>query len=468
MKLVLAIAALVAATSPLPVRAKSPVAEACTPKAASGDVASQSADATSLALDAAHAAAIANWDVRWWQRHRVWITLEARNDGDAATGVLPQMVVDARADGGAGSVLVGLPLALAPHARATQRLAIWIPDDAKTLGVRALLAMPAQPVAVRLALECSSSRFDAGELSPAVASQLDEAVKTWFNGYVDPLSDVPGALRSVRVLASGAQDADDIAWTMRGLMQTVHDDHGFAAAPGEPAPAPRALVTRAPELELRSDGVAVVRLHALDTHAQDAALAWAGALHDGVAALAARHPRGWVIDLRDHDGESAWPSLAGLSSLLDGPVVGATITRAGSQDWIVERGSVRLGGGPALVDLQAAPEPDFRGAIAVLLGAGTRNAGEDVAVALRGRAHTKTFGATTAGFPDLGMQVHRLADGTRLGVLEARAADRTGVVHRVPLDPDVVLAPDAGAAALPAQALDWIEDERGRLPPGAR
>ena len=303
------------------------------------------------------------------------------------------------------------------------------------------------------------ARFDAGELSPAVASQLDEAVKTWFNGFVDPLSDLPGALRDVRVLASGAQDADDIAWTMRGLMQTVHDDHGFVVAPGEPAPAPRALVTRAPELELRSDGIAVVRLHALDTHAQAAALAWAGALHDGVAALAARHPRGWVVDLRDHDGESPWPSLAGAVVAARWPGGRRYVSRrlAG-----LDRRARRcaLAGGPALVDLQSPPEPDFRGPVAVLLGAGTRNAGEDVAVALRGRAHTRIFGATTAGFPELGVQVHRLADGTRLGVLEARAADRTGVVHRAADRARHRLKDGALRDGMPSEAVDWVLDER--------
>jgi carboxyl-terminal processing protease len=439
--------------------ASAAVRSPCTPRPAGDGVPSQSADALSLSLDAAHPIALANWDAGRWQRHRVWIALEASNLGDAPAHVLPQMVIDARADGGASSVLFGVPLAVAPHARATQHLALYVPDDARTLGVRTLVATPAQPVAVTFALECSDARFDLGELAPAVAPLLDEAVKTWFNNFVDPLSDPRAAVETVRVLSSGAQGADDVVWTMRGLMQTVHDDHGFIVGPGEPVPARRTLATRAPELELRTDGIAVVRLHAVDTRSDAEALAWATALHDGIASLAARHPRAWIVDLRDHDADSPWPSFAALSALLDGPVVGAYSSRHDKRDWIVERGVARLAGESALIDLQTPPEPPLRGPVAVLIGPNTRDAGEDVTVAFRGRAHTRFFGAPTAGFPIPGMRVHRLSDGTTLGVLETRDADRTGVVQRLPVEPDTLLKAGALLDASPSDAVEWVLDE---------
>ena len=436
---------------------------ACTPRPADGGVPSQAADALSVSLGAAQPMGIANWDAGRWQRHRVWITLDADNRGDAAAGVLPQMVVDARPDGGAAMALFGLPLAVAPHAHATQRLAVYVPDDAHTLGVRTLVAAPMQPVVVSFELECSDARFDLGEFAPAAAPLLEEAVKTWFNGFVDPLSDPRAALAAVRLLASGAQDSSDVAWAMRGLMQRVGDVHGFVVVAGETAPLRRPLVTRAPEFELRPDGTAIVRLHAVDSGADAAALAWANALHDGVAALASHHPRAWVVDLRDLDGDSPWPTLAALSTLLDGPLVGAYVSRQDKREWIVDRGVARFAGGPALVDLQAPPEPSFRGPVAVLIGPNTRNAGEDVTVALRGRAHTRFFGAATAGFPNSGVVVHTLSDGTLLGVLETRDADRAGVVQRLPLEPDTVLPPAVSLAALPAEVIEWIDAERARI-----
>ncbi len=455
----LALCAALAASAP----AVAAVRAACTPHPAGGDVPSQAADALSLALDAAHPVALANWDVRWWQRHRVWIALEARNDGDATARVLPQMLVDARPDGGAATLLSGLPLALAPHARATQRLAVYVPDDAKTLGVRVLAGAPVQPVAVAFALECSDARFATGELAPSVTRLLDEALMTYFTGFVDPLPDPNAALETARMLASGAQDGVDVLWTLRGVMQSVRDDHGYIVGPDEPPPVRRAPATRPSEFELRADGTAVVRLHALDTGAPGAAQAWAGALHDGVAALAARHPLAWIVDLRDHDADSPWPAFAGLSTLLDGPAVGAFVDRRGTQPWIVERGSARIAGGPAQVDLESPPEPSLRAAVAVLTGPGTRDAGEDLAVAFRGRANTRFFGAPTAGFPTLGVRAHRLADGSTLGVLETRDADRTGTVHRLGVEPDVPAAADATPEAVLRQAVDWALAERGAV-----
>ena len=435
---------------------------ACTPRPADGGVPSQAADALSVSLSAAHPLGVANWDAGRWQRHRVWITLDADNRGDDAARVLPQMVIDARADGGAAVALFGLPLAVAPHAHATQRLAVYVPDDARTLGVRTLVAAPMQPVVVSFALECSDARFDLGEFAPAAAPLLDEAVKTWFNGFVDPLSDPRAALGAVRLLASGAQDGSDVAWAMRGLMQSVGDNHGFVVGPGETAPVRRPLVARAPEFELRPDATAVLRLHAVDTGADVAVLAWANALHDGIATLASHHPRAWVVDLRDLDGDSPWPTLAALSTLLDGPLVGAFVSRQDKREWIVDRGVARFAGGPAIVDLQAPPEPGFRGPVAVLIGPNTRNAGEDVTVAFHGRAHTRFFGAATAGFPNSGVVVHKLADGTMLGVLETRDADRAGVVQRLPLEPDTVLPAAALLAPMPAEVVDWIDTERAR------
>ena len=434
--------------------------------AASGDVPSQSADALAVTLDAAHPAALANWDVRWWQRHRVWIALEAVNHAGDTVHVLPQMLVDARADGGAATVLVGPPLTLAPHARASEHLSLYLPDDAKTLGVRVLGAGLADAVAVSFSTDCSDARFDLGQMAPAVGPLFEEAMRTYFNGFVDPLTDPRASLEEVRKLASGAQDSGDVAWAIRGLMQAVHDVHGYVVGPGEAAPARRALVTRPPEFDLRPDGTAIVRLHPVDTHADADALAWATTLHEGIATLAAHHPAAWIVDLRDHDAETPWAAFAGLSTLLDGPAVGAYVSRHEAQDWIADRGIARIAGGPALVDVQASPEPPFRGPVAVLLGPDTRNAGEDLAVAFRGRAHTRSFGTPTAGFPFSGVREHKLADGSVLGVLETRAADRAGVVQRQPLEPDSVLAPEVAGVALPRQVVDWLQDERTRAPSG--
>ncbi len=136
--------------------------------------------------DATHASLLANWDVRGWQRHRIWITLQADNRGDAEARVLPLMALAARADAGATTWLAGLPMTLAPHARATQRMTVYVPEDTKTLGLRLVPAAPtpapAPDVAAAFALECSDARFDPGQVAAAVAPLLQEALSTWFDG----------------------------------------------------------------------------------------------------------------------------------------------------------------------------------------------------------------------------------------------------------------------------------------------
>jgi hypothetical protein len=48
-------------------------------------------------------------------------------------------------------------------------------------------------------------------------------------------------------------------------------------------------------------------------------------------------------------------------------------------------------------------------------------------------------------------------------VLELRDADRTGVVHRQAIEPDVPVHGDT-AGDVPAAALDWLQAEQGHQP----
>ena len=55
-----------------------------------------------------------------------------------------------------------------------------------------------------------------------------------------------------------------------------------------------------------------------------------------------------------------------------------------------------------------------------------------------------------------------MSDGTRLGVLESRDEDRTGIVHRLGVEPDTILTADLSLAAMPYQVVEWIDEERAR------
>jgi len=426
----------------------------CDLSPASGTVPSQVENGT-LALVAPRRVGLANWNVRWWQRHRVWVTLAADNRGPAQAVLLPELVVDPRADGGAAMLQVGQPLALAPHAGASLRMSAWIPDDAKALGMRVAAGTAGADVVLRFGLECSSARYDKGQVPASAAALLDPALRLYLGNYVDPLQSPNDAVEAVRLLATGAQDSLDVAQALRGMLRVVGDGLSFVLAPGETLPLAPPVPAQDPDFELRADRVAVLRLNPVGAPTAERALAWAATLHDAVATLAAQHPRGWIVDLRDFEGEP-WPALAGLSPLLQGPTVGAFVSRSGRADWIVERGAVRLGGAAPLLDLQLPPEPMVTGPVAVLIGTNTAQAGGVVAIAFEGRPRTRFFGPAAAQSPNSGVRRHELSDGTVVGILETRAADRNGRIWRGPMEPDVVLAADVPADAFVQPALDWV------------
>ncbi len=439
-------------------RSRSP----CAPRAASGDVPSDRADGLSAEVTGARPVGLANWDVRWWQRHRLWITIAATNRGDGATSVLPEIVIDLHRDGTLARSLVGDPLVLAPHGAATTQMTLYVPDDAKTVGVR--LHAPAATAATTdvgasLAVVCSDSRFDIGEMAKPEAVVLDEALALYLRNVAEELPDAHQAFEDERQLASGAQDGADVAWAMRGLMNAQGDDVSTMRPAGAPPPPAAPLVTQPATIDVRPDGSAVLRLRATAFQTDAQRLAWAQYLHDRIAAAARTHPRAWIVDLREHAGDDMWPSLAGLSTLLEGPVVGGFVTRSGKQEWVVERGAARLAGAPAMVDLQLPPEPPFGGPVAVLLGDHTTNVGEAVAIAFEGRPHTRFFGAPTRGASELGGHAHVLSDGSVLTLLDTRLADRNGVVYRGPIEPDDVVDASVHTDAVPQPAVDWLLDE---------
>ena len=462
----LATGALAAAVSllaaPSPAAAQDKSRSACTLHAASGDVPSDRADGLSAEVTGAKPVGLANWDVRWWQRHRLWITIAATNRGDGATSVLPEVVVDLHRDGSLARSLVGDPLVLGPHAAATTHMALYVPDDARTVGVRLhapAATAAATDVGAALSVECSASRFDIGEMAKPAATLLDEALTLYITDVAEPLPDARKAFDDERQLASGAQDASDIAWAMRGLMGANGDDVSTMRPAGAPPAPAETQGTQPPQVDVRGDGTAVLRLLATRFQSDAQRLAWAQDLRDRIAAAARTRPRAWIVDLREHAGDDMWPSLAGLSQLLEGPVVGAFVTRAGKQEWVVERGAARVAGGPAMVDLQLPPEPAFAGPVAVLLGAHTTNVGEAVAVAFEGRPHTRFFGAPTRGQPALTGHARILSDGSVLTLLDTRFADRNGLVYRGPIEPDETIDASVHTGALPQQAVDWVLDE---------
>ena len=76
---------------------------------------------------------------------------------------------------------------------------------------------------------------------------------------------------------------------------------------------------------------------------------------------------------------------------------------------------------------------------AVLLGPATASSAEIVAVALRGRPETRSFGAPTRGLT-AGNRIFTLADGASLVLTVAATSDSVGRVYAGPIEPDQPVA----------------------------
>jgi carboxyl-terminal processing protease len=134
-----------------------------------------------------------------------------------------------------------------------------------------------------------------------------------------------------------------------------------------------------------------------------------------------------------------YPMLFAVAPIFgDGRMIGFT-GRSGFEYWVSHRGNALSGGGEvdrAPVDVPViSPAPP----VAVITSSATASAGEVVAVAFRGRAGTRSFGAPTAG-ATAAPRGYRLADGAELVFAVVWYVDRRGTVYRHSIKPDVTSA----------------------------
>jgi C-terminal processing protease CtpA/Prc len=159
--------------------------------------------------------------------------------------------------------------------------------------------------------------------------------------------------------------------------------------------------------------------------------------------------------------------LVGIGPLAGDGQLGAFASASGAADWSYDaaRGSATS----ASYELANVAKPHPVRAdlpVAVLTGPLTAGAGEAIAVAFAGRAHTRRFGEGTRGLPTSNTQI-RLADGALLVLTVTVHADRTGTRYDDVIPPDETVTTDwtrFGAADDPvlAAACRWLATESAK------
>ena len=177
------------------------------------------------------------------------------------------------------------------------------------------------------------------------------------------------------------------------------------------------------------------------------------------------HPAGWVVDLRGNVGGNMWPMLAGIGPVLgEGDDLGEFFNVDGHSVW-----RYRDGVAAEVESGKDSPYPPVEGTpyklagspnAAVLIDRSTGSSGEAIAIAFRGRPHTRFFGEHTMGASTVN-QTFVLSDGASLWLTIGVQADRSGHQYIDGLSPDEVIQSDDkmlpdGQDPVLQEALRWL------------
>jgi carboxyl-terminal processing protease len=232
----------------------------------------------------------------------------------------------------------------------------------------------------------------------------------------------------IRAMAADAKVLQQVYPAINALLAELGDHHSFLREPSlaellntTSGPAMRSVVT------IKAHEVGYILMPGYSGYDPQAWHAFADDMMQSMAALAPQARCGWVVDLRSNTGGSMAPMLAGLGPLLGDGVLGGFRDAQGRVDnWKAGfgmQGYVRKG-----PDLSRVP-------VAVLTGEHTSSSGEVMAIAFRGRANTRSFGAPTDGRSTANADFP-LPDGSVLILTTTVDLDRHGHAYGDKVQPD--------------------------------
>lgn len=155
---------------------------------------------------------------------------------------------------------------------------------------------------------------------------------------------------------------------------------------------------------------------------------------------------GAVIDLRGNGGGDMGPMLAGLAPLLPDGTALEFVGRHSVTPVTISGASVIGGGTPTRVEGVG----KYTLPVAVLTDGDTASSGEATALAFKGTADARSFGAPTAGYASANISF-LMPDGALVMITSAYDRDREGTTYG-----DDPIAPDERAEDAEAAARAWL------------
>lgn len=162
--------------------------------------------------------------------------------------------------------------------------------------------------------------------------------------------------------------------------------------------------------------------------------------------------KGWIVDLRGNFGGNMWPMLLSLEPLIGNGTFGYFVDANGNgESWNIIAGKAYIAD-QLIMESPTPSKQDFSNQfLAVLTDHQTASSGEAVAVALRLRPNSKSFGQSTFGV-STGCVSHELSDGSTINLAESIFADRKKTIYGGKIVPDVEVEANQTLKA----GIEWI------------
>jgi C-terminal processing protease CtpA/Prc len=270
--------------------------------------------------------------------------------------------------------------------------------------------------------------------------------------------DWPAVTRQAYAAAAGAKTAADTYPAIQLIIKALGEKHTFFIDPdharaqatgkssGKAEPPPVLL----PEGMRLANGIGVIRLYGF-VGSPDAGKLYTQTAQAKITDMKVHGVCRFVLDLRENSGGNMYPMLNGVAGLLEPGILGTFENPQGKYSpWALTDGTVTV-----LPSQDTRPVAEaVRAAlpVAVLLGPQTASSGEFTAMSFEGRAHTRFFGAPTAGYVTANSPVP-LSDGAVIVMTDSWGHDRVGKKYVDRIEPDVNTG--SGGAALDA-AVNWL------------
>lgn len=162
--------------------------------------------------------------------------------------------------------------------------------------------------------------------------------------------------------------------------------------------------------------------------------------------------KGWIIDLRGNFGGNMWPMLLSIEPLIGNGTFGYFIdANSKCKAWKLNKGKAYIDD-QLIIETNIHSKEDFSNQfLAVLTDNQTASSGEAVAVALKLRENSKSFGQSTFGV-STGCVSHELSDGSIINLAESIFADRKKTKFGSKIIPDFQVEENQTLKA----GIEWI------------